>query len=438
MNTRNIFKLSASVVLSAFASVAFTACEDEPDKYEVAGGSPEVIYVTTPANSDSVITSASMGKLVAIIGNNLRSITKLYFNDCEAVLNSSLITDHTLITSVPNNLPSNPTDLIYMVNSKGDTTRYSFSVTIPAPVLTSLTCEYVKPGEVATINGDYLLDYDDNHLVVEMPDGTQITNFKSCTKTAVSFVVPDGCTQAGAITVTSKYGTTKSTRFNFNDNRGLITDFDGTTDIVPQGWNVPKYESEDEGITGKYAILGPADLDENASWNESYKLPFWCGTWNGDPMGITSGVGVPICNVLDFTDWKNMAFKFELCVPKSNPWMAGALQVVFASAADCANDSWQNNTYIQTSAVEGGKDLSRGIYRPWEATGSFDTNGEWITVTIPFSEFVYNYDGSKVTAQTLEPDAFASLILWVNGGGVAGTACAPILKLDNLRAVPYK
>ncbi|MBE6340614.1 MAG: hypothetical protein E7069_07760 [Bacteroidales bacterium] len=437
MNTRNMFKITASLMLSVFAAVAFVACEDEPDKYEVASGSPEVIYITTPANSDSLITEAFMGKLVVLIGNNLRSITKLYFNDVEAVLNSSLITDHTLICTVPNDLPSHSSNIIYMVNSCGDTTKYDFVVRIPAPVLNSMTCEMLKPGEIATINGDYLLDYEDSPLTIVMPDGTTITEFKSCTKTAVSFVVPDGCTQAGAITVTSKYGATKSTRFNFNDDRGLITDFDGTTDIVPQGWNVPKYQSEDEGITGKYAILGPEDLDENASWNENYKLPFWCGTWNGNPMGITSGVGVPICNVIDFTDWKNMAFKFELCVPKSNPWMAGALQVVFASAADCANDTWQNNTYIQTSA-NGGKDLSRGIYRPWEATGSFDTNDEWITVTIPFSEFVYNYDGSKVTAQTLEPDAFASLILWVNGGGVAGTACAPILKLDNLRAVPYK
>lgn len=433
-----MFKITASLMLSVFAAVAFVACEDEPDKYEVASGSPEVIYITTPANSDSLITEAFMGKLVVLIGNNLRSITKLYFNDVEAVLNSSLITDHTLICTVPNDLPSHSSNIIYMVNSCGDTTKYDFVVRVPAPVLNSMTCEMLKPGEIATINGDYLLDYEDSPLTIVMPDGTTITEFKSCTKTAVSFVVPDGCTQAGAITVTSKYGATKSTRFNFNDARGLITDFDGTTDIVPQGWNVPKYQSEDEGITGKYAILGPEDLDENASWNENYKLPFWCGTWNGNPMGITSGVGVPICNVIDFTDWKNMAFKFELCVPKSNPWMAGALQVVFASAADCANDTWQNNTYIQTSAVKGGKDLSRGIYRPWEATGSFDTNDEWITVTIPFSEFVYNYDGSKVTAQTLDPDAFASLILWVNGGGVAGTACAPILKLDNLRAVPYK
>ncbi|MCR5697925.1 MAG: IPT/TIG domain-containing protein [Marinilabiliaceae bacterium] len=438
MNTRNMFKITASLMLSVFAAVAFVACEDEPDKYEVASGSPEVIYITTPANSDSLITEAFMGKLVVLIGNNLRSITKLYFNDVEAVLNSSLITDHTLICTVPNDLPSHSSNIIYMVNSCGDTTKYDFVVRIPAPVLNSMTCEMLKPGEIATINGDYLLDYEDSPLTIVMPDGTTITEFKSCTKTAVSFVVPDGCTKPGQIVVTSKYGATKSTRFNFNDNRGLITDFDGTTDIVPQGWNVPKYQSEDEGITGKYAILGPEDLDENASWNENYKLPFWCGTWNGNPMGITSGVGVPICNVIDFTDWKNMAFKFELCVPKSNPWMAGALQVVFASAADCANDTWQNNTYIQTSAVKGGKDLSRGIYRPWEATGSFDTNDEWITVTIPFSEFVYNYDGSKVTAQTLEPDAFASLILWVNGGGVAGTACAPILKLDNLRAVPYK
>ncbi len=434
MKNKHIISL---IAMTLTISAAFTACEDEPDKYEIADGIPELIYVRTPGNPDSLITSAYPSTLVALVGNNLRAVKELYFNDQKATLNTSFMTDNAIIVSIPKALPIVPTDSLYMVNKNGQKVGYPFGVDIPEPTLSSMNCEFVKPGNVATINGDYFLDYDEYPMSITMPDGQVVTEFKSLTQYSVSFIVPDGCTESGAIEITTKYGTSESTAFNFNDDRGLITDFDGTTDVVPQGWNIPKYQSEEDGITGKYAILGPADLDENASWNESYKLPFWCGNWGGDPMSITSGAGVPICNILDFSDWKNMAFKFELCVPKSNPWMAGALQVVFASAADCANDSWQNNTYIRTSA-DGGKDLSRGIYRPWEESGSFDTNDEWITVTIPFSDFVYNYDGSRVKSQTLSPDAFASLILWVNGGGVTGTACNPILMLDNLRAVPYK
>ena len=150
-------------------------------------------------------------------------------------------------------------------------------------------------------------------------------------------------------------------------------------------------------------------------------------------MSITSGPGVPICNFIDFTNFKNMGIKFELCIPESNPWSSAAMQVVFTSAEVCANDSWQNNTYIQPD-----QGLCRGLYRPWEASGSFHTSGKWITVTIPFSEFVYNSDGTKGSVPLQSPNDFASLVIWPWEGGVAGTACTPIFRIDNIRAVPVK
>src|SRR5574344_170984 len=160
------FAALASVVLTA------TSCEDEPDKYEIAGGSPEVIYIrpALASASDSLLTQAYMGDLVVLVGNNLRSVTELYFNDKKATLNTSYITDHTLFVTVPTALTDNPTDMIYMVNNGGDTTAFPFYVAVPAPVLNSMKCEYVKPGEVATINGDYLLNYESSPMVITMPD----------------------------------------------------------------------------------------------------------------------------------------------------------------------------------------------------------------------------------------------------------------------------
>ena len=157
LNLKHIVRTSA---LCSLAAVSLVACEDEPDKYEVADGTPEVIYVCMPTNKDSLITSAFTNNRVLLIGNNLRSVTKLFFNDQEALLNSSLITDHTLFVTIPRALPNYPTDKIYMVNNSGDTTAYPFTVDIDAPLLASMDCEFVAPGELATINGDYLLTYD--------------------------------------------------------------------------------------------------------------------------------------------------------------------------------------------------------------------------------------------------------------------------------------
>lgn len=454
MNIQHIVRSSA---LCSLAALSLVACEDEPDKYEVAGGSPEVIYVCMPTNKDSLITSAFTNNRVVLIGNNLRSVTKLYFNDQEAVLNSSLINDHALFVTIPRSLPNNPTDTIYMVNNSGDTTSYPFTVDIAAPLLSSMDCEYVAPGEVATINGDYLLSYDNNPMVITMPDGTEVTEFKSLSQTAVSFVVPDGCTTSGPISVTTKYGTTKSTKFNFNDNRGLMADFDGadgasTNGKAPQGWNIAATYSSENGLPGcgKYAQLGDGTLETEGRWTEQFKLPFWAGNWGGDPYGIGAGeAGTPFCNLIDFSDFQNMALKFELYIPKANPWSAGAMQLIFANAGPAAdatsaakagiaaNEAWQNNTYIQTAA-KGGGDLCRGLYRPWEQTGSFDTGDKWITVTVPFSEFIYNFDGTKGTRTLQTADDFATFVMWPIEGGVSGTACKPIFRIDNIRAVPYK
>ena len=150
-------------------------------------------------------------------------------------------------------------------------------------------------------------------------------------------------------------------------------------------------------------------------------------------MSITSGPGIPICNFIDFTNFKNMGIKFELNIPKENPWSSGAMQIIFTSAERCANDSWQNNTYIQPD-----QGLCRALYRPWTSSGSFDTGGEWITVTIPFSDFKYNADGTEGTVPLQSANDFASLVIWPWSGGIDGAECTPIFKIDNIRAVSLK
>jgi hypothetical protein len=155
-------------------------------------------------------------------------------------------------------------------------------------------------------------------------------------------------------------------------------------------------------------------------------------------MSITSGPGTPFCNIIDFTDFKYTALKFELYIPSSNPWMAGAMQLIFCSTDKAANDSWQNNTFVHSSATDGGLDLCRGLYRPWETTGSFDTGDKWITVTVPFSEFTYNSDGTAGAVPLAKPEDFASFVIWPWSGGVNGAECTPVFRIDNLRAVPVK
>ncbi|MDE7127400.1 MAG: hypothetical protein K2O58_05860 [Bacteroidales bacterium] len=418
--------------MAVAAGLFAVSCEDQPDAFRLADGLPELHYIrpVDMASADSLLTEAYMESQICLVGNNLRSIHQLYFNDQPAVLNTSFMTDNTLIVSVPKNIPDLVSDKIYMITSRKDTVTADFHVMVPGPTVTSMSCEYAKAGTKAVLYGDYFVD--DPNVPLEMTVAGVPVDRESMkiTKTAVTFTVPEA--PEGSLAVTTIYGKTESV-FRYKDSRGIITDFDGTTDVIPQGWNIKVEYSSENGIDGDYAMLGPDTLSEDGGWNEAYKLPFWCGNWNGDPMSITEGPGVPICNFIDFTDFKNMAFKFELCIPSSNPWSAGAMQIIFTSAEQCANDSWQNNTYIQ---VDNG--LSRALYRPWASTGSFDTDGEWITVTIPFTDFKYNADGTEGLVPLSSPNDFASLVIWPWSGGLNGTECSPIFKIDNIRAVPNR
>ena len=130
MKTNNIFK-GLCLALAACASLAVTSCKDEPDAYEIQGGKPTIKFIrpVSVEAKDSIITAASMRSTVCVVGENLRSVTALFFNDQPAVLNTSYMTDHTLIVTVPNEIPDLVTDKIYFVTQSKDTVAYDSSST---------------------------------------------------------------------------------------------------------------------------------------------------------------------------------------------------------------------------------------------------------------------------------------------------------------------
>ena len=173
------------LMLAATAGLMLTSCKDEPDKYEVAGGLPTVNYVRCLSseivgnNDDAdmhytngeLVTSASPQSILCLVGSNLRSVYELYFNDQKAILNSSYITDNTLIVSVPRTIPEEVSDKIYMVTSSQDTVTYDFSVVIPAPSISSMSCEYAEAGSKASLYGNYFIDDPNVPLTVTFPNG---------------------------------------------------------------------------------------------------------------------------------------------------------------------------------------------------------------------------------------------------------------------------
>lgn len=123
--------LSLAVVM--LTTTVFIGCEDEYEDSNVQDGKPAIRYIRTLGLdcADSVITGARMNTVICIVGNNLRSVRKMYFNDKEAKLDPFLITEKTLIVTVPNTTPNKETNKIFLLNNANDTTAFSFKVFKP-------------------------------------------------------------------------------------------------------------------------------------------------------------------------------------------------------------------------------------------------------------------------------------------------------------------
>lgn len=445
MKTRyiNWFFVAALAMMGCF----MTACEDQPDKYEIADGVPTLKYVRSPLpeEADSLLVGAYLGNTVCLVGDNLRSIYELYFNDQKATLNTSYMTDHTVLVDIPKNIPEEVTNKIYMVTKSGEKVDFDFSVMVPAPVVSSMSCEYAPAGSEAVLYGDYFVDDPNVPLTISMPgditvEGEQIT---SITKTAVKFIVPEGAVQ-GNIRVKSIYGTGQSV-FQYKDTRNILFDWDGKYEGALAAGNSWNGDNEKKGqilasvppVDEKYMVMGPATLS-GGQWQTpgEYLMMYW-----PDP-NATEGC-VPLYNLPQFKkmleDYKieELALKFEVYVPTSNPWMAEGMQIRFTSL-DEVSMSNQTQDYIwnDDESHEEGK-APRGVWVPWEETGSYDTNNQWVTVTLKMSEFNKLVSGLASDTEFTQ-DRFAGLSIFLRGGGVDGKECEPIICMDNIRVVPVE
>ena len=353
----------------------------------------------------------------------------MLFNDQQAVLNTSFITDNTLVVDIPKNIPSAVTDKIYMINGDGDTTTYDFHVIVPPPTVSAMSCEYAAAGEDVTITGDYFIQDPYKPLQVKFNDGElAVTKIKSINKNSITFTVPSGA-QPGRVYVETVYGKSKS-QFVYKDTRNILFDFDGSHGGLASGHGWRPGRIRTGGIDGSYLYLGGATMlgKVGATWDEDdFGMNYWPEPSAGYPelSSISS-----FANMLDTCEINDMALKFECRVPETSPWSASALQLIFTGNQDVTSLTANNQYYNST-------DIARGLWLPWQSTGSFNTGNEWITVTIPLSAFNKTHEGQSA-GKTITKNSMTGLTLFLWNGGVEGTDCTPELDIDNVRVVPIK
>ncbi len=409
---KNKLKITSKVLVAAwftaalFAGLLFQACEgDESEMVK-----PEISYirVTDAASSDSLVTHAFMGSTIAIMGNNLKNVDEIWFNDQKAFVNFAFITNTSIIVSIPNEIPDEVTNMMLLINSnKVDTLKYPFGVDVPAPLVSSMLCEYVADGGTAVILGNFFIDDPSSPLKVFFPGNLEGT-VESVAINEVHVTVPAGA-GVGPISVKSIYGNTRSA-FWFRDDRNIVLNFDDLT--AAGGWRSGVIgNSNPAGVDGNYVrFQGSLGSEPGDPWDEDhFSFNLWPSS-NGRPDEpfYTGEIGDGI-------------IKFECYVVDA--WSSQGMQMIFTPYSVSGT-----NGYIADGVTP------RGIWMPWKTTGTYITEG-WTTVSVPLTEFKYTHDGSTA-GSGLSKEMLRGLTFFVWNGGVTGTECTPHICIDNIRVVP--
>lgn len=446
--------LKYSLLLAGIATgITFVSCSEDTPAQKDKGATPVVKYVrpADAAVSDSLITAASLGQKIVFVGDNLGDVQQIWFNDKKSKLNPTMVTSHTIICDIPNSIPGEVTNIARFITGTGIEIEYPFQVVVPAPSIKSADCEYAPAGSLMTINGAYFAD--DPNVPLSVSIGGVEASIKSITETELVVEVPEGA-EEGPVNVTSIYGSTDS-KFHYLDTRGMLFDFDadGITGLgTAQSWHARPVVDDEKGISGAYMVIGNADvpLSAGGDWNDSdYSFEYWAGAWT-DPVTYPERVGERLFDVADFRDFNNKSIKFELMIPSSNPWQAGAMQVIFTplsmvSFGNAGLDQFGNtvagcnNSFIHTKG-NGGYDMARYLWVPWTDSQAYDTADKWITVTMPIADFKFNSDGSAAGRMLSDVTDFANLDIFIwsgddGGASPKGVACSPLFYIDNIRVV---
>ncbi|TCD28543.1 hypothetical protein EZ456_03900 [Pedobacter psychrodurus] len=364
------------------------------------------IRAITAAPNDSTLTKVGSGQNIVIQGENLKTVSAVYFSGFAATFNSALVGDDNFVVTVPSilfsNIPKGQENTIRLVTKYGETT-FTFPVSPPPPVVNSVSNEYTPQGQTITLYGQYLYLIKsitfpggaDGTDVVSKPDGT------SCTVT-----IPSSAT-SGDIIVKTQGGT--SSYSSYNDKvTGMLCDFDNVN-TYSFGSSRINDQTLYPGAQGYYGRMFTGPIS-GFSYNQS----------DNRSINLTAVQWIPQANLQD--PLSSYALKFEIFVKE--PWGGGTIMI-----------RRDENSWVY---------LAR--YEPWkaEATRVFKSD-KWYTVTISLTQFKKKTNNGEGTG-----DSALSLTDLVNATGkrpmtfmyINDTATPVTTKfdvgIDNIRIVKLK
>ncbi len=339
-------------ILTVFA-ILISCTDDNNDSKEC--GTP-VIGDVKYTVLDSVATeSATLGEWVVIYGSNFCDVSEIYFNDISASLRNAYIKSDYISINVPRALPVEETNTITLITSKGIKVTKSFQIIVPELKIFGLLNEYVKPGQVAYIEGEnFDVHFVDSTTGAWLTFGDKEVSVRRVSSKRLSFKVPSDAQPNSLVHMyredsLGRMWIDQKVPGRYKDTRNLLYTANPTRDKtdsnveMTDGLGLAGYP---DSIAGKYYVF----KGDYAAWT-------WGGKWNlyaNVPMGQV----MPQYELLADKSSEDLEVVFEANVLRD--WVGAAMKM----------NLWDGYEYH------------------WAPYGSmsYRTNG-WETVRVPLSEF---------------------------------------------------
>lgn len=393
----------------------FTSCDNNDDDV-TSSGAPVITQIRNYAASpnDTLVDKIVPGQWIVITGKNLANALEILIDGVTISYDPGLLSDTYAVVQVPYEIPfpSVPESQLNTIKytTKGGQIIFPFDIVPGPPTIAGVSNENPVEGDVVTIFGGNL--FLTNELVfggIEITDFTEVDN-----GTSISFIMPN-ITTSGPVSITTESGTF-STVFNVNIYAtDVLCNFDDVNTFA-WGTGLSNDSVEFPGNHGYFPVLNSPVLSPGD------------GAWWGweRSINLNSMQWVPTADL--GLDVSQFALKFEINVP--GDWNGTSIIVL-------KDYTWGQDGYVLR-------------YEPWKVSGNktvdATTEGKWVTVTIPLTEFrkkrvnTTDKDGEGDSATTLtqllgESGNGSMLIYTINEGSEAIAFRGAI---DNIRIAKIK
>ena len=338
MKKQRIYSIGIGMLLFVVTLSVLSSCKEDLES------TPFISQIRVVAK-DSLITGGKFGLFVAIQGSNLGSVVKVMFNDVEAVLNPTMVTNSNIVCSIPDIAPSTVNNKVTVITRSGQNAQADFNVVLPEPVISGLYNEFAKAGEENSVLGNYF------YLIESVKLGDTELEILDVTPTRIKFKMPAVVGQ-NYITIKGEGGTVVTT-FRTHETVGNMVNFD----IPATGWGsafcwggAPVISGDDpESLSGKFSRINDTNLPKTG-WQDS-----WVFSTCWFDFGLASGAA----------DTKMFKFEHKIDIT----WKTGQYDIVIGT------ESGTSYTYS---------------FKPWNnsqlAGAGYKTEG-WKTAYIPLTEF---------------------------------------------------